>query len=224
MGQQAAAETARAAQQLLEGLGGQHEQPGPLGAGHDAGTARGAGDHGHVLRQSVDLSLSPDTWAIDQLFPVLPIQRLHERPTALGSFADLTCDSDGKLERFIDRGQVKPLLELHALQPGEPYWIGLFLAGAYQEVMGNLHNLFGSTNSVHIRLQASGGYSVDHVVRGNTNAEVLKAMEHSPELLLERLRVASEAAIGRGQLKISEASRLMAHLEASLGQSTYLQS
>jgi len=167
---------------------------------------------------------APDTWAIDQLFPVLPIHRLDERPTALGSFADLTCDSDGKLERFIDRGQVKPLLELHPLRAGETYWIGLFLAGAYQEVMGNLHNLFGSTNSVHIRLQASGGYRVDHVVRGDTNAEVLQAMEHSPEQLLERLRLASEEAIGRGQLKISEASRLMAHLEASLGQSTYLQS
>jgi len=166
---------------------------------------------------------APDTWAIDQLFPVLPIQRLDEQPTALGSFADLTCDSDGKLGRFIDRGQVKPLLELHGLRPGEPYWVGLFLAGAYQEVMGNLHNLFGSTNSVHIRLLASGGYKVDHVVRGNTNADVLKAMEHSPELLLERLRLASEEAIGRGQLKINEASRLMAHLEASLGQTTYLQ-
>jgi arginine decarboxylase len=166
---------------------------------------------------------APDTWAIDQLFPVLPIQRLNERPTALGSFADLTCDSDGKLERFIDRGQAKPLLELHSLEPGEPYWIGLFLAGAYQEVMGNLHNLFGSTNAVHIRLLASGGYRVDHVVRGDTNAEVLQAMEHSPELLLERLRLASEEAIGRGRLRIDEASRLMAHLEASLGQTTYLQ-
>ena len=166
---------------------------------------------------------APDTWAIDQLFPVLPIQRLDERPTALGSFADLTCDSDGKLVRFIDRGQVKPLLELHDLQPGEPYWIGLFLGGAYQEVMGNLHNLFGSTNSVHIRLQTSGAYRIDHVVRGDTNAKVLQAMEHSPELLLERLRLASEEAIGQGQLKITEASRLMAHLEASLGQTTYLQ-
>jgi arginine decarboxylase len=166
---------------------------------------------------------APDTWAIDQLFPVLPIQRLNERPTALGSFADLTCDSDGKLERFIDRGQVKPLLELHDLEPDEPYWIGLFLAGAYQEVMGNLHNLFGSTNSVHILLQTSGAYRIDHVVRGDTNAKVLQAMEHSPKQLLERLRLASEEAIGQGTLKITEASRLMAHLEASLGQTTYLQ-
>jgi arginine decarboxylase len=165
---------------------------------------------------------APDTWAIDQLFPLLPLQRLDERPTALGSFADLTCDSDGKFDRFIGRGQAKSLLELHPLRAGEPYWIGLFLAGAYQEVMGNLHNLFGSTNSVHIRLQASGGYRIDHVVRGDTNAEVLQAMEHNPELLLERLRLASEESISQGRLKINEASRLMAHLEASLGQSTYL--
>jgi arginine decarboxylase len=172
---------------------------------------------------------APDTWAIDQLFPVLPIHRLDEKPEALGSFADLTCDSDGKIARFIDpaghsgRGQVKPLLELHNLHPGEPYWIGMFLGGAYQEVMGNLHNLFGSTNAVHIRLKASGGYQLDHVVRGDTNAEVLEVMEHNPELLLERLRMASEAAIGRGQLGISDARRLMAHLEASLRQTTYLQ-
>jgi arginine decarboxylase len=166
---------------------------------------------------------APDTWAIDQLFPVMPIQRLQERPDGLGSFADLTCDSDGKIARFINSGQVKPLLELHNLRPGEPYLIGLFLGGAYQEVMGNLHNLFGSTNAVHLRLKASGGYQIDHVVRGDTNAEVLEAMEHDPQLLLERLRMASEAAIGRGQLGISDARRLMAHLEASLRQTTYLQ-
>ncbi len=166
---------------------------------------------------------APDTWAIDQLFPVLPIHRLDERPAGLGNFADLTCDSDGKIARFIDRGQPKSLLELHPLKQGEPYWIGLFLAGAYQEVMGNLHNLFGSTNAVHIRLAAGGGYVVEHVVRGDTNAEVLEIMEHDPKLLLERLRLASEDAIGKGRLKIREARRLMAHLEASLGQTTYLE-
>jgi arginine decarboxylase len=172
---------------------------------------------------------APDTWAIDQLFPVLPLQRLDEAPSRLGSFADLTCDSDGKLARFINpdgrsgRGQVKSLLELHPLRAGEPYWIGLFLAGAYQEVMGNLHNLFGSTDAVHIRLAPGGGYRVDHVVRGDTNAEVLQAMEHDPELLLERLRMASEAAIAEGQLGIGDARRLMDHLETSLRQTTYLQ-
>jgi arginine decarboxylase len=166
---------------------------------------------------------APDTWAIDQLFPVLPLHRLDERPTRLGTLADLTCDSDGKLARFIDRGQSKSLLELHELQEGHPYWIGLFLGGAYQEVMGNLHNLFGSTNAVHIRLTAGGRYSVDHVVRGDTNAEVLQAMEHDPVVLLERLRVASEAAIDRGALAIRDARRLMDHLEGSLRQTTYLQ-
>ena len=166
---------------------------------------------------------APDTWAIEQLFPLMPIHRLDEEPTRLGHFADLTCDSDGKLARFIGEGQVKPLLELHALHGDEPYRIGMFLGGAYQEVMGNLHNLFGSTNAVHIRLAPGGGYQLDHVVRGNTNAEVLEAMEHDPELLLERLRMASETAIQRGQLKISEARRLMDHLETSLRQTTYLQ-
>jgi arginine decarboxylase len=166
---------------------------------------------------------APDTWAIEQLFPLMPIHRLAEQPTQLGHFADLTCDSDGKLARFIDAGQVKPLLELHELLPGEPYLIGMFLAGAYQEVMGNLHNLFGSTNAVHIRLAPGGGYQVDHVVRGDTNAEVLEAMEHDPSQLLERLRIASEAAIQRGGLRISEARRLMDHLETSLRQTTYLQ-
>jgi arginine decarboxylase len=101
--------------------------------------------------------------------------------------------------------------------------VGLFLAGAYQEVMGNLHNLFGRTNAVHIRLTDGGGYRVEHVVRGDTNAEVLQAMEHDPESLQERLRQASEEAIAAGRLSIDAARRLMQHLETSLGQTTYLE-
>ena len=166
---------------------------------------------------------APDTWAIDQIFPVVPLQRLNERPTLLASLADLTCDSDGRLNRFIGNGQAKPLLELHPLIEGEPYLIGLFLSGAYQEVMGNLHNLFGTTNAVHIRLSPGGSYRVDHVVRGDTNADVLKAMEHDPDQLLERLRIAAEAAISSGQLRIEESRRLLDHLESSLRQTTYLQ-
>jgi arginine decarboxylase len=167
---------------------------------------------------------APDTWAIQQLFPLMPLHRLNEQPTRLGHFADLTCDSDGKLNRFINDGQNKPLLELHPLKPNEPYLIGMFLGGAYQEVMGNLHNLFGSTDAAHIRLAPGGEYQVDHVVRGDTNADVLEMMEHDPDQLLERLRMASEKAISSGQLRISEARRLMDHLESSLHQSTYLQS
>ena len=165
---------------------------------------------------------APDTWAIDQLFPVMPIHRLDQKPEELGSFADLTCDSDGKLERFIDSGKSKSLLELHAFKAGEPYWIGMFLAGAYQEVMGNLHNLFGSTNAVNIRLNDNGEYQLDHVVKGDTNAQVLETMEHNPSELLERLRIASEAAIRSGMLNIKDASRLMDHIESSLRQTTYL--
>ena len=166
---------------------------------------------------------APDTWAIEQLFPLMPIHRLGEKPTELGHFADLTCDSDGRLNRFIADGRSKQLLELHSLQSEEPYLIGMFLGGAYQEVMGNLHNLFGTTDAVHIRLAPGRDYQVDHVVRGDTNAEVLMAMEHNPESLLERLRVASERSIRGNQLKIAEARRLMDHLEISLRQSTYLQ-
>jgi len=166
---------------------------------------------------------APDTWAIDQLFPVVPIQQLDQRPTRLANLADLTCDSDGRLDRFIGDGQPKQLLELHELDGNNPYLIGLFLSGAYQEVMGNLHNLFGTTNAVHIRLSPGGSYLIDHVVRGDTNADVLEAMEHDPRALLERLRVAAEAAINNGQLRIDESRRLLDHLESSLRQTTYLQ-
>lgn len=166
---------------------------------------------------------APDTWAIEQLFPILPIHRLQEEPTQLGHFADLTCDSDGKLARFIDNGKVKSLLELHTFYPGEDYLIGMFLGGAYQEVMGNLHNLFGSTNAVHIRLTRNGKYKLDHVVRGNTKGDVLYAMEHDSEQLLERLRMTTESAIEKGNLKIQDAQRLIDHIETSLRKSTYLQ-
>nr|AUG32355.1 arginine decarboxylase [Paulinella longichromatophora] len=164
---------------------------------------------------------APDTWAIGQLFPILPIHRLNERPTYLGSFADLTCDSDGKLARFIDKGHVKTLLELHEYKESELYLIGLFLGGAYQEVMGNFHNLFGTTNSIHIRLGSDGDYYVDHIVKGSTNAEVLQAMEHDPKLLIDRLRLASEIAIEQGNITVDEAQSLIDHLETSLSQVTY---
>ena len=167
---------------------------------------------------------APDTWAIDQLFPLMPVHRLDEQPTELGDFADLTCDSDGKLASFIDAGQSRTLLELHPLRKDEPCWIGLFLGGAYQEVMGNLHNLFGRTSAVHVRLNPRGnGYVLDHVLKGDTNADVLEEMQHDPDLMLERLRQASEKAIQAGTLQIADARLLMSHLRASLDQTTYLQ-
>lgn len=167
---------------------------------------------------------APDTWAVNQLFPVMPIHRLHEPPQILGDFADLTCDSDGKLNCFIDAGGHKSHLELHRLQPPDPYWVGLFLGGAYQEIMGNLHNLFGRTNAAHIRLASQGGYRVEQVARGNTTSDVLTAMDHDPRNLVERLRRDSEAAIAAGNLTIPDAHRLVTHVEESLRQSTYLES
>ncbi len=166
---------------------------------------------------------APDTWAIEQLFPIMPIHRLNEKPSQLGHFADLTCDSDGKLDKFIDNGQAKSLLELHTINPNDDYLVGMFLGGAYQEVMGNLHNLFGSTDAVHIRLSNNGEYKLDHVVKGSTKGDVLFAMEYESEQLLERLRIASEAAIQKGTLKINDAQSLIEHIEASLRKSTYLQ-
>ncbi len=166
---------------------------------------------------------APDTWAIEQLFPVMPIHRLNEKPTNLGHFADLTCDSDGKLGRFIHNGQKKSLLELHPFNSKNDYFIGMFLGGTYQEVMGNLHNLFGSTNAIHIRIAKNGKYKLDHVVKGNTKGDVLQSMEHDSEYLLERLRMGCELAIQKGKLKINDAQQLIEHIEISLRKSTYLQ-
>ncbi len=182
----------------------------------------------HLLSETYYANLSifrsaPDTWAIEQLFPVMPIHRLNEKPTKLGHFADLTCDSDGQITKFIsNKKHFKSLLELHDLNKNEDYLIGIFLAGAYQEVMGNLHNLFGTTNAVHINLIDNGKYKINHVIRGNTKADVLEAMEYNPENLLEKIRMDSEAAIHEGQLKIHDAQQLLDHIETSLRQSTYL--
>src|SRR5215475_8537942 len=120
---------------------------------------------------------APDHWAVKQLFPVLPIHRLDTKPTRRGMFADLTCDSDGKIDQFIDQRDVKDVLELHPFD-GSPYYIGVFLVGAYQEILGDLHNLFGDTDAVHVRLDAQGGYSVHHVVEGDSVDEVLSNVQY----------------------------------------------
>ena len=109
----------------------------------------------------------PDSWAIHQLFPVLPLHRHNEQPTRHAVLADITCDSDGKIDRFIDLRDVKRTLELHPLTPGEPYYLGFFLVGAYQEILGDMHNLFGDTNVVHVDLDEHGPPALTHVVRGD---------------------------------------------------------
>ncbi|MHB2019717.1 MAG: biosynthetic arginine decarboxylase [Candidatus Xenobia bacterium] len=168
----------------------------------------------------------PDSWAIDQLFPILPIHRLDEEPTERATLADLTCDSDGKIDRFIDLRDVKPVLELHQVSKTaegavRPYYLGLFLGGAYQEIMGNLHNLFGDTNAVHVRLTQS-GYHIDHVVKGDTIKEVLSYVQYSSEDLIERIRQRTELALEEQRITLTESRRLMQNYEGSLRAYTYL--
>ena len=165
----------------------------------------------------------PDSWAINQLFPIMPINRLDEEPTQRGILADLTCDSDGKIDQFIDLRDVKSVLELHTLKPGEPYYLALFLGGAYQEIMGNLHNLFGDANTVHIQLTSS-GYHIEHVVKGDTMKEVLSYVQYDSESLVESIRRQTEAALQQNKITLSEAQLLLQNYERSLSQYTYLQS
>jgi len=175
---------------------------------------------------------APDAWAIDQLFPIMPIHRLDEEPTCRGILADLTCDSDGKIDRFIDLRDVKRVLELHPLRPVnspaeqltyEPYYLGMFLSGAYQEIMGSLHNLFGDTNAVHITLSPK-GYQIQHVVKGDTVTEVLGYVQYDAEDLIENMRLRSERALQDGKITLQEAQWLLQNYERSLSRYTYLSS
>lgn len=165
---------------------------------------------------------APDAWAIDQLFPIMPIHRLGEEPTVKGILADLTCDSDGKLNRFINSHHTKELLELHPLRADQPYYLGMFLVGAYQEIMGNLHNLFGDTNVVHIKMTAM-GYQVESVVKGDRIHEVLGYVQYHPEELEEIIRQRSEQALTEQRLTLDQAQLLQQHYGQCLQSYTYLE-
>ena len=167
-----------------------------------------------------------DSWAIDQLFPVVPIHRLNEEPTQRGTLADLTCDSDGKIARFIGQKESKATLELHPLKENEPYYLGMFLVGSYQETLGNLHNLFGDTNTVHIHLtpkaSSQQGYTIEHVVRGNTTDEVLEQVQYDPDTMIEQIRKRSEVALEAGHITLQEARKLMDNYKSGMDCYTYL--
>ena len=162
----------------------------------------------------------PDHWAVHQLFPIVPLHRLNRQPMRRGVLADLTCDSDGKIDEFIDLRDVKHFLELHSPN-GEPYLIGAFLVGAYQEVLGDLHNLFGDTDAVHVKI-AGDDYSVEHVVEGDSVAEVLSYMQYSKDDLISRVRRSMEAALRDKRLTVAESGRLMKRYEEGLAGYTYL--
>jgi len=164
---------------------------------------------------------APDHWAVKQLFPILPLHRLNERPTRRGVIADLTCDSDGKIDQFIELRDVKSSLELHPFD-GKPYYLGVFLVGAYQEILGDLHNLFGDTNAVHIAL-ADGGYRIAHVVEGDSVTEVLGYVQYQRQNLVQRVRLAAEEALRKGLLTFEESALLMRRFDEGLSGYTYLE-
>lgn len=162
----------------------------------------------------------PDTWAIDQLFPVIPLQRLDEEPTRRGILADVTCDSDGTIDRFVGSRDFKAVLELHELDQ-RPYYLGFFLVGAYQEILGDLHNLFGDTNTVNVSLDSAAGYELDDVIAGNSVLEVLDYVQYQREELIARIRRWSEEAIHQGRMTLQEARDLIRVYEAGLNGYTY---
>jgi arginine decarboxylase len=164
----------------------------------------------------------PDIWAIDQLFPIMPIHRLGEEPTRRAVLADITCDSDGKIDHFIDRRDVKPVLELHPVN-GQDYFLGVFLIGAYQEILGDLHNLFGNTNTVHVSLAAGGGYQIEHVVTGDTVTDVLKYVSYAREDLVARVRRFAELAVRANRMTLDETRSMLRMYEEGLAGYTYLE-
>jgi arginine decarboxylase len=164
----------------------------------------------------------PDSWAIKQLFPVMPIHRLNAQPTQHAVLGDITCDSDGKIDQFIDRRDVKRTLPLHVVN-GEPYYLGVFLVGAYQEILGDLHNLLGDTHAVHVSLDERGSVVLDAVIKGDTVTEVLDYVEFDSATLVRKLRNDVELAVRQGKISYEESGRLLEFYEEGLQGYTYLE-
>ena len=164
----------------------------------------------------------PDSWAVKQLFPIMPIHRLDWRPTHHAVLGDITCDSDGKVERFIDRRDVKRTLQLHAFD-GQPYYLAAFLVGAYQEILGDLHNLFGDTNAVHVSTDEQGNLVIEEVVNGDTVREVLRYMQYDPDVLTHCMHASVEAAVRRNCIDEQQAGRIMRFYREGLEGYTYLE-
>ncbi len=151
----------------------------------------------------------------------MPIHRLSEKPRIKGTLADITCDSDGKIDHFINPKKAKNLLELHTYNSSEPYYLGMFLVGAYQEIMGNLHNLFGNTNVAHIQLD-NNSYQVKSVVEGDRIEDVLNCVEYDSKSLIETMRDHTEKALQNKTITLKEARKLLQNYVNTLNNSTYL--
>ena len=164
----------------------------------------------------------PDSWAVKQLFPIMPIHRLDEVPTRRAVLGDITCDSDGKVDQFIDLRDVRNTLELHPFK-NEPYYLGAFLLGAYQEILGDLHNLFGDTNAVHISIDDDGEVNLDTVIKGNTVREVLQYVQYSADTLTAQMRKDVERAVRAGMISLEESRQMLGFYESGLDGYTYLE-
>ena len=164
----------------------------------------------------------PDNWAIDQLFPIMPIHKLNEQPSCRGILADVTCDSDGTVDRFIDRSGAKSVLELHPFTGGD-YYLAAFLVGAYQEILGDMHNLFGDTNAVHVALDDDGEVSISEVIKGDTVREVLHYVQFSADELMRAMRKRVERAWREKQISLEESRVLLRFYESGLAGYTYLE-
>ncbi|MSR51055.1 MAG: arginine decarboxylase [Planctomycetaceae bacterium] len=164
----------------------------------------------------------PDSWAIKQLFPIMPIHRLTENPTRKAVLGDITCDSDGKIDQFIDLRDVRNTLQLHEYT-GQPYYLGAFLLGAYQEILGDLHNLFGDTNAVHVSLDENNHLNIDEVIKGDTVREVLAYVQYKADELTDRIRKDVEKAVKVGTISIAESREFLDFYQSGLEGYTYLE-
>ncbi|HVL48603.1 MAG TPA: biosynthetic arginine decarboxylase [Candidatus Thermoplasmatota archaeon] len=165
-----------------------------------------------------------DHWAFDQLFPLVPVHRLNEAPSRNATLVDITCDSDGKIDQFIDVNGTRPTLPLHALHPHEPYFIGMFLTGAYQDIMGDMHNLFGRTNEIHVFVDDEDpeDFYLETVIPGDIVADVLSRVQYEPRELVKRVKAVTDARVREGLLKPKEGVALIEFLEAQTRSYTYL--
>lgn len=164
----------------------------------------------------------PDSWGIDQLFPIMPIERLNEKPTVSATLQDITCDSDGKISAYVNYNQQTSYLPLHSFREGDHYYIGVFLVGAYQEILGNMHNLFGDTNAVHVTVDEN-GYSIDKTIDGETVADVLEYVQYDPKRLVRRLEAWVSKAIKEGKITIEEGKEFISNYRSGLYGYTYLE-
>ena len=164
----------------------------------------------------------PDSSAIDQLFPIMPIQRLNEAPTRNATLQDITCDSDGKIANFVVGGRPSHVLPLHPLRKGEPYYLGVFLVGAYQEILGDMHNLFGDTNAVHISVK-NGKYHIDQIIDGETVDEVLGYVQYNPKKLVRQLEQWVTKSVNQGKISMEEGKEFLSNYRSGLYGYTYLE-